>query len=317
MKKYFIMAAIAAVTLASCSTADDEVATNPSKTTDPVAVTLSNTLSKATTRANTTLQTEYIASTVKVGVSVFRKDATAASGLGNYGYVNKQYNANGSGSLTVEAGSEVYYPADKGAVDIYAYAPMKTGVTDATAAMDFSVAESQSTDDNYLASDLIYSELKNVSSSTTAQSLTFAHKLTRIGVVLIAGSGVNATDLAAATIKIKNTKLATTFVPTTGVITAPAAETNATDITASTNSDKGYAIIVPQTVALVDGGTPFIEITIGTNTYVYKLEAAATFAAATQYTYNLTLKTNGVTLTSTKITAWTDATEVTAVVTEN
>jgi hypothetical protein len=205
MKKYFIMAAIAAVTLASCSTADDEVATNPSKTTDPVAVTLSNTLSKATTRANTTLQTEYIASTVKVGVSVFRKDATAASGLGNYGYVNKQYNANGSGSLTVEAGSEVYYPADKGAVDIYAYAPMKTGVTDATAAMDFSVAESQSTDDNYLASDLIYSELKNVSSSTTAQSLTFAHKLTRIGVVLTAGSGVNATDLATATIKIKNT----------------------------------------------------------------------------------------------------------------
>jgi hypothetical protein len=111
--------------------------------------------------------------------------------------------------------------------------------------------------------------------------------------------------------------LATTFVPTTGVITAPAAETNATDITASTNSDKGYAIIVPQTVALVDGGTPFIEITIGTNTYVYKLEAAATFAAATQYTYNLTLKTNGVTLTSTKITAWTDAADVTKDVTEN
>ena len=113
-----------------------------------------------------------------------------------------------------------------------------------------------------------------MSSSTTAQSLTFAHKLTRIGVVLTAGSGVNATDLATATIKIKNTKLATTFVPTTGVITAPAAETTATDITASTNSDKGYAIIVPQTVALVEeGGTPFIEITIGSNTYVYKLTA--------------------------------------------
>src|SRR5574344_885683 len=191
MKKYFIMAAIAAVTLASCSTADDEVATNASKTTDPVAVNLSNTLSKATTRATTGLQNTQIVSGVQVGVSAFLngKTASAALGSGTYAYINAPYTAGGDGTLTV-GDNKVYYPTDGSHVDIYAYAPYASdyaGPDINSNTLGFSVQADQTTDvtdGGYLKSDFIWASLADQASSTTAKALIFSHELARISVTL-------------------------------------------------------------------------------------------------------------------------------------
>ena len=316
MKKYFIMAAIAAVTLASCSTADDEVATNPSKTTDPVAVTLSNSFSKPTTRAINDLQNEQIASDVQVGVSVYKTGTTATTE--NYGYTNIQFTAGESGALTIATGSTMYYSPNSN-VDIYAYAPLQTVENFAIGTpISFSVLADQTSEtagNGYLASDLIWATpLTNVESSSSTQNLSFVHKLARVKVALSPGDGFVAADLTSAQIKILNTLPTTTFKPSNGDITE--ATGVATDITACTASNTGSAIVIPQTVAK---GTEFIKITLGTKVYIYSIpngesDNAQLIESGKQYTFTITVSTQGITLKSTQITAWT-ATTVTGTAT--
>src|SRR5574344_1079509 len=273
------MAAIAAVTLASCSTADDEVATNPSKTTDPVAVTLSNTLSKATTRAATGLQNAKIVSGVQVGVSAFLtgKTASYALGTGTYAYINVPYTAtDDNGTLTV-GDNKVYYPTDGSNVDIYAYAPYTTSTSSYVGpdinsnALDFSVQADQTTnvtDGGYLKSDFIWASLADQASSTTAKALTFSHKLARISVTLSKEEGSPITDdeLKSAQIDILNTFLGSTVNLKTGEVTlvntgdGVEVKTITAKATTTTSALSAAAIIIPQTVAK---GKQFIKITIG------------------------------------------------------
>ena len=61
-------------------------------------------------------------------------------------------------------------------------------------------------------------------------------------------------------------------------------------------------IIVPQTVA---AETTFITIVYNNNALTYKIPAGGkTFAAGYSYTYNLTIKMSGISLTSTEIGTW-------------
>ena len=314
MKKYFIMAAIAAVTLASCSTADDEVATNPSKTTDPVAVNLSNTLSKATTRATTGLQNEQIVSGVQVGVSAFLngKTASAALGSGTYAYINAPYTAGGDGTLTV-GDNKVYYPTDGSHVDIYAYAPYASdyaGPDINSNTLGFSVQADQTTDvtdGGYLKSDFIWASLADQASSTTAKALIFSHELARISVTLSKeeGSPITNAELESAQIDILNTFLGSTVNLKTGVVTLVNTGENVAvkTITAkatTTSALSAAAIIIPQTVTK---GTQFIKVTIGTTAYVYSIPTGEgvddmAFAGGKDYQYGITVSPTGIKVSS-------------------
>lgn len=314
MKKYFIMAAIAAVTLASCSTADDEVATNPSKTTDPVAVNLSNTLSKATTRATTGLQNTQIVSGVQVGVSAFLngKTASAALGSGTYAYINAPYTAGGDGTLTV-GDNKVYYPTDGSHVDIYAYAPYASdyaGPDINSNTLGFSVQADQTTDvtdGGYLKSDFIWASLADQASSTTAKALIFSHELARISVTLSKeeGSPITNAELESAQIDILNTFLGSTVNLKTGVVTLVNTGENVAvkTITAkatTTSALSAAAIIIPQTVTK---GTQFIKVTIGTTAYVYSIPTGEgvddmAFAGGKDYQYGITVSPTGIKVSS-------------------
>ena len=308
------MAAIAAVTLASCSTADDEVATNPSKTTDPVAVTLSNTLSKATTRAATGLQNAKIVSGVQVGVSAFLtgKTASYALGTGTYAYINVPYTAtDDNGTLTV-GDNKVYYPTDGSNVDIYAYAPYTSSYTveNINTSLNFSVQADQTTnvtDGSYLKSDFIWASLADQASSTTAKALIFSHELARISVTLSKeeGSPITNAELESAQIDILNTFLGSTVNLKTGVVTLVNTGLNVAvkAITAkatTTSALSAAAIIIPQTVAK---GKQFIKITIGSTAYVYSIptgEGATdmTFAGGNDYKYTITVSATGIKVSS-------------------
>ena len=313
MKKYFIMAAIAAVTLASCSTADDEVATNPSKTTDPVAVTLSNTLSKATTRAAKNLQNEQIVSGVQVGVSAFLKGKTASANLSTgtaYAYINAPYTADGDGTLKV-GDNKVYYPTDGSPVDIYAYAPYTSSYTveNINTSLDFSVQADQTTDatdGGYLKSDFIWASLADQASSTTAKALIFSHELARISVTLSKEEGSPITDdeLKSAQIDILNTFLGSTVNLKTGEVTlvntgGVAVKTITAKAKTTTSDLSAAAIIIPQTLAY---NTQFIKITIGTTEYVYSIPATPetdmTFAGGNDYKYTITVSATGIKVSS-------------------
>src|SRR5574344_409291 len=315
MKKYFIMAAIAAVTLASCSTADDEVATNPSKTTDPVAVTLSNTLSKATTRAATDLQGTAINSSVAVGVCVFPTGTTALGTAPNYvGYWNSSFTSDGAGALSIA--TPIYYPVNGANVDIYAYAPVNAGyaVGDITA-LSFSVKPDQSAEADYLASDLICASKITTTSTTATKELSFTHSLAKITVSLQpdATPTITKAQLKTAKIELLNTYLGSTFdlttktvaVVTNGVATGTVIAKTAEQNTISSSS----AIIIPQTLAI---NTQFIKITIGTTEYVYSIPSTPTtgmtFAGGNDYKYTITVSATGIKVSS-KITDWTPETQ--------
>lgn len=315
MKKYFIMAAIAAVTLASCSTADDEVATNPSKTTDPVAVTLSNTLSKATTRAATDLQGTAINSSVAVGVCVFPTGTTALGTAPNYvGYWNSSFTSDGAGALSIA--TPIYYPVNGANVDIYAYAPVNAGyaVGDITA-LSFSVKPDQSAEADYLASDLICASKITTTSTTATKELAFTHSLAKITVSLQPDATPTITEaqLKTAKIELLNTYLGSTFdlttktvaVVTNGVATGTVIAKTAEQNTISSSS----AIIIPQTLAI---NTQFIKITIGTTEYVYSIPSTPTtgmtFAGGNDYKYTITVSATGIKVSS-KITDWTPETQ--------
>ena len=311
------MAAIAAVTLASCSTADDEVATNPSKTTDPVAVTLSNTLSKATTRAAKNLQNEQIVSGVQVGVSAFLKGKTASANLSTgtaYAYINAPYTADGDGTLKV-GDNKVYYPTDGSPVDIYAYAPYTSSTSSYVGpdinsnALDFSVQADQTTDatdGGYLKSDFIWASLADQASSTTAKALIFSHELARISVTLSKeeGSPITNAELESAQIDILNTFLGSTVNLKTGVVTLVNTGLNVAvkAITAkatTTSALSAAAIIIPQTLAY---NTQFIKITIGTTEYVYSIPSTPTtgmtFEGGKDYQYTITVSATGIKVSS-------------------
>ena len=263
------------------------------------------------TRATGNPQSTQIATGVTVGIY-----GVTAKANGD----NNQYTANGSGSLTKVTNDMTWPDGDASTMNIYAYAPYNAEWTTYNTVKNFSVNTDQSTEANYLASDLLYGVPASNPVTKTASTvpLSFTHKLAKLNIVIHKNTGSNVT-LTGATVKITGTKISTTFDPSTGAITDPG-EVAATEITAATlaasaNTDDASttvcAIIVPQTVA---ANTELVKIvTTDSHTLIAKVSAATTFASGDSYSFtvnvgNVTAPTTTVYLSagSTTATDWTD-----------
>ena len=210
----------------------------------------------------------------------------------------------------------LYYPTNGQPVLAYAFYPAlsgESGYNIKNNATSFTVADDQSTPAAYKKSDLMFAKQVETAKRNNPIKLTFVHQLTKIKVNLTAGAGLE--DVTGATIKMLN-------VNKTIALTMPTDYSTATDITSGSTSENvsttgidfgtvdetnGNAIIiVPQTVAK---GTKLFEVSYNGGTYSYVLpngesDSGVTFAAKTEYTYNLTLTSGGLTVTSTAITPW-------------
>lgn len=262
------------------------------------------------TRATGNPQSTQIANGIKVGIY-----GVTAKENGD----NNQYTADGNGALTKVTNDMTWPDGDASTMNIYAYAPYNAEWTTYNTVKNFSVNTDQSTEANYLASDLLYGVPASnpVTKTESTVPLSFTHKLAKLNIVIHKNTGSNVT-LTDATVKITGTKISTTFNPSTGAITDPG-EVAATEITAATlpssaNTDDASttvcAIIVPQTVA---ANTSLVEITAGTHTLIAKVSAATTFASGDSYSFtvnvgNVTAPTTTVYLTagSASVTDWTD-----------
>ena len=140
MKKNMIFAAIAALALTACSN-DDEI-----KVGGDNAILLTSSLNVAETRAATDIQTSAFDAGETVDVYITENNG------GNNPTTYPQpieYSTAAGGALTV--GTQYYYPTSGNGVNIYALYP----ATAETGKL-FTIAENQSTDANYKASDLMY-----------------------------------------------------------------------------------------------------------------------------------------------------------------
>lgn len=207
---------------------------------------------------------------------------------------NLHYKVSALGGLDLQGGgAQPYYPSSGRSVRISAYYPYNSNPWDT---YDFSVENDQSNDDDYNASDLLYSTQASYIRQNTAHSLPFAHKLSRITYSIFAGNG--APSFTGATVSIVNVLPATEFNRTTGTV-GLAKGTNTT-IIPNTNG----AIVVPQTIA---SGTRLIKISAGGNNYYYKLSSALILESGKSYDFEITVQGTELQATYT-VSNWTDGT---------
>ena len=297
MKKNLFLIAVATVVVAACSSDLDETSVVES-----CPVRLCTDGLTGMTRAGLGVQLTQFANGQQVGIFLAEDNGgpvTSGTNVTTYGQP-LTYVADGSGKLT----NQQYWPQDGNGLHIFGVYPLAAaetaGAYNATG-KSFSVQTDQTTDDNYMASDLMTglpTAGNPVARTTAAVPLTFTHLLTKIDVSLTAGSDFTQAEMADAVVSILGTKPTTTFNVQNATVGTASGE--ATTITAGTGAATS-AIIVPQALA---AGSNFIQVAVGGGNYIYKLPAAITFAPSTKYTYNLTVTKTGLTLSGTTITPW-------------
>ena len=288
LNKFFTGMASLAAAMALTACSQDEADFQPSALTQGNVISLTSQV--AATRAASDPQTTALSTSNKVGVYVSSSSSTL--------YNNVEHSVGDAGALT--ATTTMNYPTEDGAtVNIYAYAPYASSM-ELSSDNAFSVSTDQSAESGYLASDLVYASKTGQASTSNAVSLTFAHKLSQLQIVIQNDANINLTN---ASVYVTGTKIATTFNPSTG--TVGTASGDATAIKAANISAAGtvYAIVVPQDIA---ANTELVKITTSDKTYIAKLTSAVTFAAGKAHSFTARIAPNEVelTLNASSITEW-------------
>lgn len=228
------------------------------------------------------LQSVQIASGVQAGVFVLAGEEEC--------YGNVALAADGNGAFT--AASDMYWP--EASVSVYAYAPYDARWTDAVSAVkEFTVALDQSTDDAYLASDLLIgAPVQNPVAQTSEEvSLLFSHKLSKINVrvrnnnpgISLQGASLSMLDvLPSVSVNVMTGELGTASGTASEIVMAefPSDET---EVFAS-------ALIVPQTVAAGD----VLQIrTADDRVLRASLSSGLEFKSNKRYTYTLRISGSG------------------------
>lgn len=256
--------------LASCSEDQTTVSESGNKMTFT-----SNVLSTKTTNAD--LQAAQIASGVQAGVFV-----------GDV-YVNSLLTADGAGNFTTT--EDMVWPEES--VNIYAYAPYDEEWSAISSEVDFTVAADQSTDEGYLASDLLIGAPESNPVAPTAESVTlkFAHKLAKLNVSVVNNN--NGIDLKGASLSVVNLLPTVSVNVTTGVLgeaTGTAGDIKMAAFAADATEFQASAIIVPQTVSAGN----FVQIVTSDNRVLNAaLKSEVTFAGNKKYTYTVKISGSG------------------------
>lgn len=335
MKKYLILAT-SALLLAACSSDSTE---NVSEVSAPVPIQLGTSMEVNTRSTSQTLQATELEVGTTVGVYIYH-NGTATSATTSYGYKNLAYTvANAAGDLTlVNTTDQPYFPQDKSkTLDFYAFAP-RTGVYTSTGELTslsgqdvFATTADQTADADYRASDFVWGKATAVNFATASAGkveIPLKHKLSKININIAPGTGMALPNLAHARIKLNGVILQGTVNFTTGAVTPRSSVTTTSSVTltssASTSATKTFtsggnsytgctssAVIIPQTIA---ASTSFITVELWdgsayTTPYNVTTSAATTFAAETEYTYNIIVNSQGLTLTTT-IANWTPGTSI-------
>lgn len=311
MKATKIISACAVlVALASCS--NDHVISQPGAEDTPIRIHAN--VGAVTTKAASDIQSEHFKDGQTVNVYIYENTTGPVEykyGSNNDGYVPCTVN---SDKLNPTGGVTLFYPANGHGIDVYGVYP--STVTENTSSQNFEVKNDQSLEDDYMASDLMFTDTpKSDHKKTNGDvSLVFKHKLSKVIVKLRQGSGLNASDIDGATVKITNTIRQCTIasVGKSGMGNVAVTSDAASPITvgtwnSSTTPNGIAAIVVPQGVT---ANSQLFEVEL-TNNAVYRYYIPSTgnvtFSPEKVYTYTLTLTTAGINVTS-SITNWTDDT---------
>ena len=303
MKKYYVLAA-AVIALAACSSEEEnEQAWNDGE----IRLSAVNVVES---RAAQGIQSTEFLSGEKIAVFINEDTSDEPSVTYTQPVV---YTTDDAGNLSTT--TPQFYPQNGNGVNIFGVYPYDAATDVNGTAVAFSVQSNQNTEANYKASDLMVGKPASnpVSKSTSSVQLNFNHCLTKININLLAGDGMTNNELNGAEVTIGGVTNSATFNVKSGVVTAVTG-TAAADyvelggLTANNGTIGGSAIIIPQDVT---SGTDFFKIVIEPNSnnptvYTYTLPANTTFTAGAAFTYNITVKKSGLTMSPPTITNWLD-----------
>ncbi|HIZ33901.1 MAG TPA: fimbrillin family protein [Candidatus Bacteroides merdigallinarum] len=247
--------------------------------------------------------------------------ATIAEGVDTRATVNGEWDGGEQIALQVDAGNYYaytvdregnmtgnYYWQDGESVNIQGFCP--SSLIDNQ--MVWTVSITQNNDDDYLNSDLLCSEQKNVTKNIDPGIFNFYHQTAKLVVNVQNGgylSGGTDNNVSMTIGESDNIKISGTFTPMsigiTGTWNTDSGTTGTiTPHTAATTS--GYvatfeALVIPQTVST---GTLFQFYVGDVGPFRYEVPAGgSTWNAGTEYTYNVTLKAENKTVTVNSISA--------------
>ena len=270
--KIFFAAALSALMLSACSS-DDTALSQPAAEGEVAFQLTSSTVQAVAHRAATNLnETKLTSGDVSVFIST------------NYA-TQYTYTAQSDGSLT--SASTAYYPNDGSEIDIAACYPASAS-SDASSAATFNVSADQSSDENYIASDLLWAQATGKSKASGSVALAFQHKMAKIIVNVTAGSGVTSIG----NITLKNIKRRVSFTASTGVVSAAQEIGGNTDVLIGGNNNA--ACIPAQTL-----NGEFLTIVTDQGTATYSFTSSKEVVAGNQYTLNITVNRTNVGTTNT------------------
>ena len=230
----------------------------------------------------------------KVGVTIKKSDGT-------YLAQNKAFTIATDGTLTAPAGEKYYFPTDGTTLSVYAYVPYNA--TDMPTS--FEVKKDQISNDNYIASDILYGVPSSAVSHNNGGNveLNFTHKCAKVVVSLTPGEGFTINDLTPSTLMTSEVSTAMTFKDATNGTFEESTESKSA-ITLGTygmdmNGEPTYdttsgtltaaAVLIPQTIP---AGTPFISLNFtgasaSNSPLILSLPTALTLEAGKEYHFNL------------------------------
>ena len=218
----------------------------------------------------------------KVGLFVVNYNGSSAGTLQNTGNHADNVKFTYSSAWTPER--DIYWKDGTTKADFYCYYPYAT-VTDVTA-YKFSVAEDQSTETSYKASDFLWGKTGAVSPSSNAVDITLKHVCSCMQIKVAAGKGYTQEELNGVieSVTVHGVCAGASINLATGTVTAEGGE----KVIIPWKSGECYkALIVPQSVEEVG------LIVILINKKEYTLRKAFTFEANKRYTFTVTVdKTN-------------------------
>lgn len=260
------------------------------------------------TRAATDIQSGQFANGEKI--DVFINENVTAEPTTTYAQP-LVYTAGGSGTMT--PATQPYFPTSGNGVNIYAYYPSNRVGNDITAtSVSFSVAEDQSSDEDYKASDLMYGTPSQnpVSRTKSPTALIFKHLLSKVTITLVPGDGTPSLD--GAVVRLRNVQPNTALNVSAGTIGNASGDTkDITVFTAATSALSGSAVVVPQTLE-----PTFIEVTLENGGVLTSKElkdgsynpiTSVVLTSGNEYKYTITVNLTSLGVTST-IVPWIGAT---------
>ena len=191
--------------------------------------------------------------------------------------------ADGYKSAMLSSENNPHYWTSRDPITVSAWWPLDD--TDITRMPAVKVAEDQSTQEAFAASDFIAAIDQTV--EFDEPKLTFTHRTARITVALKPGTGI--TSVAGATVSL---------------MSLSADNENPTAIQTYYASGNTYeALTAPQTVA---AGKPFVKVELGGGTFYFRPQNNVVLEAGSRYKYTVKVNTTGLTLEGCTIGDWAD-----------